>query len=139
MRRASETSENQIRLSGSTDATGSAEGLQPLSLPDLRWRIGDGSESASKYPWVMSPLFKRLLIALALLALVAASGVFGYMQAMKRAWIRYGEYDIRSEGSLSVGDRAPDLELERLDAAGTTRLSEGWAVHPLILVFGSYT
>lgn len=87
----------------------------------------------------MSPVLKRSLVVVLLLVVVAAAGLFGYMQAMKRAWIRYGEYDIRSEGSLSLGDLAPDLELERLDGAGRTRFSEGWAVHPLILVFGSYT
>ena len=39
--------------------------------------------------------------ALATIA-VAALGAWGYYEAMKRAWIRYNEYDIRSEGSLAV-------------------------------------
>jgi peroxiredoxin len=58
---------------------------------------------------------------------------------MKRAWIRYNEYDIRSEGSLAVGDLAPDLELAAADGSGTTRISDLYREKPLVLVFGSYT
>lgn len=87
----------------------------------------------------MRPLFKRTLLGVAFVAVVAGAGFFGYYEAMKRAWLRYGEYDIRSEGSLKVGDLAPDLELERLDGNGSVRFSERWAKGPVVLVFGSYT
>lgn len=70
---------------------------------------------------------------------VAALGAWGYYEAMKRAWIRYNEYDIRSEGSLAVGDLAPDLELASADGSGTRRISDLYREKPLVLVFGSYT
>lgn len=79
-----------------------------------------------------------LKLALAVVA-VAAVGAWGYFEAMKRAWIRYNEYDIRSEGSLAVGDLAPDLELAAADGSGTTRISDLHREKPLVLVFGSYT
>ena len=72
-------------------------------------------------------------------AAVIALGAFGYFEAMKRAWIRYNEYDIRSEGSLSVGDLAPDLELASADGSGPKRISDFYREKPLVLVFGSYT
>jgi hypothetical protein len=70
---------------------------------------------------------------------IAALGAWGYYEAMKRAWIRYNEYDIRSEGSLSVGDLAPDLELASADGSGTRKISDLYREKPLVLVFGSYT
>ncbi len=81
---------------------------------------------------------KWLKVAVALSA-VAALGAWGYYEAMKRAWIRYNEYDIRSEGSLAVGDLAPDLELASADGNGTRKISELYREKPLVLVFGSYT
>ena len=59
--------------------------------------------------------------------------------ALKRAWIRYNEYDIRSEGSLAVGDLAPDLELASADGSGPKKISDLYREKPLVLVFGSYT
>ncbi len=83
---------------------------------------------------------KRTWLKLGLAAAaVAALGAWGYFEAMKRAWIRYNEYDIRSEGSLSVGDLAPDLELASADGSGTRRISDLYREKPLVLVFGSYT
>ena len=76
------------------------------------------------------------------LGIVAASlffaGRWGYDEAMKRAWIKYNEYDIRSEGSLQVGDLAPDLKLTSVDN-DTIQLSQLYVDKPLVLVFGSYT
>ena len=83
---------------------------------------------------------KRTWLKLAIAAVaVAAIGAWGYYEAMKRAWIRYNEYDIRSEGSLAVGDLAPDLELASADGSGTRRISDLYREKPLVLVFGSYT
>jgi len=70
---------------------------------------------------------------------IAGLGAWGYYEAMKRAWIRYNEYDIRSEGSLAVGDLAPDLELASADASGPKKISDLYREKPLVLVFGSYT
>ena len=70
---------------------------------------------------------------------IAGLGAWGYYEAMKRAWIRYNEYDIRSEGSLAVGDLAPDLELASADGSGPKRISDLYREKPLVLVFGSYT
>jgi hypothetical protein len=83
---------------------------------------------------------KRKWLKLALGAMaIAALGAWGYYEAMKRAWIRYNEFDIRSEGSLTVGDLAPDLELASADGSGAKRLSDLYREKPLVLVFGSYT
>jgi len=81
---------------------------------------------------------KWLKVAAAAIA-IAALGAWGYYEAMKRAWIRYNEYDIRSEGSLAVGDLAPDLELASGDDSAPKRISDLYREKPLVLVFGSYT
>jgi len=47
--------------------------------------------------------------------------------------------DRPSEGSLKVGDPAPDFELQRLDGKGTVKLSSFRDQRPVVLVFGSYT
>ncbi len=81
---------------------------------------------------------KRSLIALGLLVVLGMASWYLYRRALANAWIHYNEYDIRREGNLRVGDAAPDLELLRV-GGGTARLSDYWAVKPLVLVFGSYT
>jgi hypothetical protein len=48
-------------------------------------------------------------------------------------------YDQREEGSLKVGDRAPDVPLLELDGKTPVRLSERIGGKPTILVFGSFT
>ncbi len=75
----------------------------------------------------------------ALVLVVAGLGGWGYFEAMKRAWIRINEYDIRTEGSLQVGDLAPDVELLTMERGETRRISELYADKPLVLAFGSYT
>ena len=84
---------------------------------------------------------KRKKVAIAALASVslAVLGGFVYMQLVKKGWIKYNKYDRRVEGSLRVGDTAPDLELAMYDGTAV-RLSSLWGDgKPLFLVFGSCT
>ncbi len=73
-------------------------------------------------------------------AVVLIGGVSGlaFFEASKRAWIRIDEYDIRTEGSLQVGDLAPDLGLTVVGGE-SMNLSELWTGKPVVLTFGSYT
>ena len=48
-------------------------------------------------------------------------------------------YDQRREGSLKVGDRAPDVLLASLDGAAKVRLLDRFSGRPLVIVFGSFT
>jgi hypothetical protein len=43
------------------------------------------------------------------------------------------------KGTLHVGDTAPGLTVQTLDAQLPTPLSELWKDRPVVLVFGSYT
>jgi hypothetical protein len=80
-----------------------------------------------------------MLIGAAAALAVAALAGGAYMFAVRRAWIRYNEYDRRLEGRLRVGDQAPDLELALYDGSAA-RLSSFWGDgKPLFLVFGSCT
>ncbi len=81
---------------------------------------------------------KKWLIGIAALVAVVALAWQGYYYALEKVWIRYNEYDIRSEGMLRVGDLAPDLELASADG-GTQKLSDLFKQKPLVLIFGSYT
>ncbi len=85
---------------------------------------------------------KRILRVTAVAAVVLGVGLllsWGYFEALKRAWIQYNEYDIRTEGNLRVGDLAPDLELEVVGGEEPLRISDLYKEKPLVLVFGSYT
>jgi hypothetical protein len=48
-------------------------------------------------------------------------------------------YDQRREGSLKVGDAAPDVTLVGLDGASETKLATRFGKQPLVLIFGSFT
>ncbi len=82
---------------------------------------------------------KRILWLVAVLVGVTAAGAYGFYQAMVHGWIKYNEYDIRSEGLLQVGDLAPDVQLGRVDGDGQVALSELYREKPVVLAFGSYT
>lgn len=84
-------------------------------------------------------MIKKLVIGAVVLVLVVGLGAFLYYQAMVHAWIKYNEYDIRTEGQLRVGDLAPDLELARAGGDGKVLLSTLYAEKPVVLAFGSYT
>jgi hypothetical protein len=47
-------------------------------------------------------------------------------------------YDIRSEGTFTVGDRAPDVALLSLDNT-QVHLGQRFGERPVVLVFGSFT
>ena len=82
---------------------------------------------------------RKLLAIIAGGLAVIAMGFGAYMYAVRKAWIRYNEYDRRAEGRLRVGDVAPDLELALYDGSAV-RLSSVWGDgKPLFLVFGSCT
>ena len=90
----------------------------------------------------MSPRTKRVLkwsaVGLAVLAVAALAG-FTYMIGGPSMLIGMLRYDEREEGTLQVGDLAPDVELTALD--GTTRvgLLADRGDLPRVLVFGSFT
>ncbi len=84
-------------------------------------------------------MLKKILITLAVVIVLGGAAAYGYYQAMMRGWLRYNEYDIRTEGQLRVGDLAPDLELTRADGEGAVKLSELYRTKPVVLAFGSYT
>jgi hypothetical protein len=83
-------------------------------------------------------LWKKLLIGLGLAALLAL-GAFTYMVGGPRNLIGMLRYDQRQEGTLKVGDRAPDVGLLALDGTTPVKLSERLGGKPTVLVFGSFT
>jgi hypothetical protein len=85
-------------------------------------------------------MMKKILIAVGALALLALCG-FTYMVGGPRNLVGMLRYDQRQEGSLKVGDRAPDVGLLGLDGTTPVRLSEklAGAGKPTVLIFGSFT
>jgi hypothetical protein len=80
---------------------------------------------------------RRALGIVAVLA-GAAAGLIAWKVGPRNV-IGMIRYDQRKEGSLRVGDRAPDVALVSLDGRTPVRLSERVGSRPLVLVFGSYT
>lgn len=83
-------------------------------------------------------LWKKILIGIGALAVLAVAG-FTYMVGGPRNLIGMLRYDQREEGTLKVGDRAPDVMLLALDGATPVRLSDRIGGKPTVLVFGSFT
>jgi hypothetical protein len=81
---------------------------------------------------------KILFAAAGLLLLIAVAGAM-VMVGGPRNLIGMLRYDQRQEGSLRVGDRAPDVTLSALNGAAPVRLSGHVGDRPLVLVFGSFT
>lgn len=82
-------------------------------------------------------MIKKLVMGvLAILAVVVAVVVFRIGPRNILGMIRY---DQRKEGTLRVGDAAPDVELVALDGARRVRLKDSIGEKPLVLVFGSFT
>ena len=82
---------------------------------------------------------KKILWVAAVLGivLVAAGGWMVYKIGPSNI-IGMLQYDQREEGTLKVGDPAPDVVLAALDG-GEVRLQDRIGAKPVVLVFGSYT
>ena len=79
-----------------------------------------------------------LRIALTVVALVlAAGGYFVYKMGPRNVWGML-RYDQREEGTLKVGDLAPDVALLALDGS-RVHLHQRLGTKPAVLIFGSYT
>jgi hypothetical protein len=83
-------------------------------------------------------LWKKILLGVGVL-LVAALGGMTYMIGGPRNLIGMLRYDQRQEGTLKVGDRAPEVELLELDGKTPVKLSRRIAGKPAVLIFGSFT
>ena len=83
-------------------------------------------------------LWKKIGIGLVVVALLALGG-FTYMIGGPRNVIGMLRYDQRQEGSLKVGDHAPDVAMLALDGKTPVRLSESLGGKPTVLIFGSFT
>ena len=86
----------------------------------------------------MNRWIKIVGLAVVIAGAAGWGGFKGYRVLAERGLIRINEWDIRTEGTLRVGDLAPDLPLAVV-GGGEMRLSELWAAKPVVLVFGSYT
>lgn len=78
-------------------------------------------------------------VLLGMLALTVVAAAIAVAKMGPRNIIGMIRYDWRQEGTLRVGDGAPDLELLELDGKTTARLSEHLGGRPCVLVFGSFT
>jgi hypothetical protein len=83
-------------------------------------------------------LWKKVLIGAGVLVILAAGG-FTWMVGGPRNVIGMLRYDQRQEGSLKVGDRAPDVAMLALDGKTPVRLSDSLGGQPTVLIFGSFT
>jgi hypothetical protein len=83
-------------------------------------------------------VWKKVLIGAGVVVLLAAGG-FTYMIGGPRNVIGMLRYDQRQEGTLKVGDRAPDVAMLALDGKTPVHLSESLGGKPTVLIFGSFT
>jgi len=83
-------------------------------------------------------MLRRVMITVGVLGMLAL-GALTYMVGGPRSLIGMLRYDQRQEGTLRVGDRAPDVGLISLDGTTPVRLAEHLGGKPTVLVFGSFT
>jgi hypothetical protein len=83
-------------------------------------------------------LWKKVLIGLGAVVVLAV-GAMTYMIGGPRNLIGMLRYDQRQEGSLKVGDPAPEVALLALDGTTPVKLSERLGGKPTVLIFGSFT
>lgn len=81
-------------------------------------------------------MWKKIALALGGLVILAATVVV--VRIGPRNLVGMIRYDQRAEGTLKVGDPAPDVELVTLDGK-RVRLAERLGAKPTVLVFGSFT
>jgi len=84
----------------------------------------------------LSMVRKILLVVAGLASLAVVSAVAWIGPRNLIGIIRYGH---REEGSLTLGDRAPDARVVLLDGTSQTNLLERDPSKPLVLIFGSFT
>jgi len=89
-----------------------------------------------RYPRAVK-LWKKVLLGLGILVF-GAGGLMAWKIGPKNI-IGMIRYDQRQEGTLRVGDRAPDVALMGLDGKSTVRLADSIGGKPLVMVFGSFT
>jgi hypothetical protein len=82
-------------------------------------------------------MWKKALLAVLVLVAAAAAAVVAWMGP--RNVIGMLRYDQRREGSLRVGEPAPDVVLSALDGQRQVRLRDSIGPRPLVLIFGSFT
>ena len=82
-------------------------------------------------------MLKKILIGIALV--IAAAVAYAVVSFGPRNIIGMLRYDQRQEGSLKVGDPAPNVELLALDGTTPAPLKDAIGGKPLVLVFGSFT
>ena len=82
-------------------------------------------------------VLKRVLLGL--LALILLAGAAFVVKMGPRNVIGMIRYDQREEGSLRVGDHAPDVTLLALDGSTQVPLSSKLGGRPSVIVFGSFT
>jgi hypothetical protein len=83
-------------------------------------------------------MWKKALLAV--LALLVGAAAYVAARIGPRNLIGMLRYDQRKEGTLQVGDRAPDVGLLALDGKTPVPLKDSiGGGKPLVLVFGSFT
>jgi hypothetical protein len=80
---------------------------------------------------------KRVLIAVVLVVL--AGGAFVVVRLGPSNLIGMLRYDQREEGSLRIGDPAPDVLLLSPDGKTMVRLASRFGGRPHVVVLGSFT
>lgn len=81
-------------------------------------------------------MLKKALVAGGVLAAIAA--VVAVVFIGPRNVLGMMRYDIRREGDVKVGDRAPEVTLLGRDGA-PAHLTERLGAKPTVLIFGSFT
>lgn len=71
-------------------------------------------------------------------ALVLAGAAAAFVMGPRNIWGML-RYDQRQQGSLKVGDVAPDVDLLSVDGKRQEKLSVHFGDKPLVLIFGSFT
>jgi hypothetical protein len=82
-------------------------------------------------------LWKKILLGVGAVLLAAVGyAVFSFGPKNIIGMLRY---DQRQEGTLKVGDAAPDVSLLALDGTTPVKLKDSFGGQPTVLVFGSFT